>query len=170
MLHATCVNTPIYYSVFHNLRAHVARCSASCVNDALSRVHFFPRAKKNFCWSHALHSISIQEDHKIDGNQSNLILEKRDTPCGDCCCNFLADAFEANCVDTQNVCTYRARRRRSERTSSLRAERLRCAPSCLFPRRRGWDPSHTSTCSPGLSGPAKQSDAWDGRRVRKGAR
>ena len=32
MLLASCVNTPIDYNVFHNLRAHVARCSASCVN------------------------------------------------------------------------------------------------------------------------------------------
>ncbi len=29
------MNTPIYYSVFHNLHAWVARCSASCVNEAL---------------------------------------------------------------------------------------------------------------------------------------
>ena len=35
MLLATCVNTPIDCSVFHNLYAHVARCSASCVNGAL---------------------------------------------------------------------------------------------------------------------------------------
>ncbi len=33
LLHATCVNTPIHYSVFL-LRAHVATCSASCVNGA----------------------------------------------------------------------------------------------------------------------------------------
>ncbi len=32
MLLATCVNTSIYCSVFHNLHARVARCSASCVN------------------------------------------------------------------------------------------------------------------------------------------
>ncbi len=32
MFLATCVNTPISYSVFHYLRAHVARCFASCVN------------------------------------------------------------------------------------------------------------------------------------------
>ena len=35
MLLASCVNTPIDYNVFHNLRAHVARCSASCVNGPL---------------------------------------------------------------------------------------------------------------------------------------
>ncbi len=35
MLCATCVNTPIYYRVFHNLHAYVARCSASFVNGAL---------------------------------------------------------------------------------------------------------------------------------------
>ena len=40
MLLATCVNTPIYCSVFHNLRACVARCSASCVNGALLSVGF----------------------------------------------------------------------------------------------------------------------------------
>ncbi len=34
MLLATCVNTPIYCSVFHNVHALVARCSASCVNGA----------------------------------------------------------------------------------------------------------------------------------------
>ncbi len=34
MFLATCVNTPICYSVFHNLRACVARCYASCVNGA----------------------------------------------------------------------------------------------------------------------------------------
>ncbi len=32
MLLASCVNTPIYYSVFQNLPVPVARCSASCVN------------------------------------------------------------------------------------------------------------------------------------------
>ncbi len=34
MLLASCVDTPIDHNVFHrpNLRAHVARCSASCVN------------------------------------------------------------------------------------------------------------------------------------------
>ncbi len=35
MLLATCVNTPIYCSVFYNLRLPVARCSASCVNGPL---------------------------------------------------------------------------------------------------------------------------------------
>ncbi len=34
MLLATCVNTPIYCSVFHNLHVRGARCSASCVNRA----------------------------------------------------------------------------------------------------------------------------------------
>ena len=34
MLLATCVNTPICCSVFHNLHVCVARCSASCVNGA----------------------------------------------------------------------------------------------------------------------------------------
>ncbi len=34
MLLAACVNTPIYCSMFHNLHACVARCSASCVNGA----------------------------------------------------------------------------------------------------------------------------------------
>ncbi len=31
------VNTPTYCSVFHNLRARVARCSASCVNGAQTK-------------------------------------------------------------------------------------------------------------------------------------
>ncbi len=35
MLLATCVNTPIYCSVFHNLlHIYIARCSVSCVNGA----------------------------------------------------------------------------------------------------------------------------------------
>ncbi len=38
MLLATCVNTPIYCSVFHNLHACVARCSASCVNGPLNNL------------------------------------------------------------------------------------------------------------------------------------
>ncbi len=40
MLLATCVNSFIYCSVFHNLRAHVARCSPSCVNGAQNSVPF----------------------------------------------------------------------------------------------------------------------------------
>ena len=39
MLLATCVNTPIYCNVFHNLHAYVARCSASCVNGAQENKH-----------------------------------------------------------------------------------------------------------------------------------
>ncbi len=39
MLIANCVNTSIYCSVFHNLYAHVARCSASCVNWAPKCFH-----------------------------------------------------------------------------------------------------------------------------------
>ena len=38
MLLAICVNTPIDHNVLHNLRAHVARCSASCVNWTLELV------------------------------------------------------------------------------------------------------------------------------------
>ncbi len=39
MLHATYVNTPIDHNVFHYLRAHVARCSVSCVNGAQPFIH-----------------------------------------------------------------------------------------------------------------------------------
>ena len=38
ILLASCVNTPIDHNVFHNLRVHVARCSASCVNWAWRRI------------------------------------------------------------------------------------------------------------------------------------
>ncbi len=54
MLHVTCVNTPIYYSVFHNLHAHVARCSASCVNGAL-------HSTGNWDWNPTIDFICFEE-------------------------------------------------------------------------------------------------------------
>ena len=48
MLLATYVNTPIHCSVFHNLHARVARCSASCVNGALFLYSLVPNFSCNF--------------------------------------------------------------------------------------------------------------------------
>ncbi len=45
MLLASCVNTPINHNVFHNLCAHVARCSTSYVNWA--EPNFPPPAEKS---------------------------------------------------------------------------------------------------------------------------
>ncbi len=56
MLLGSCVNTPIDCSVFHNLRAHVARCSTSCVKLRFQRKYCrlepiaHPFIYKQFLW------------------------------------------------------------------------------------------------------------------------
>ncbi len=50
MLLATCVNTPICCSLFHNLRARIARCSASCVNGALGGVRLNAAIHVSLLW------------------------------------------------------------------------------------------------------------------------
>ena len=47
MLLATCVNTTIDHNVFHNLRAHVARWSASCVNGPLAKPFVLGKSNLN---------------------------------------------------------------------------------------------------------------------------
>ena len=64
MLLETCVNTPMYYSVFHNLHTHVARCSASCVNGAL-RSRCTDRV-------HSLHVVHLETRHPPEEETSRL--------------------------------------------------------------------------------------------------
>ncbi len=54
MLLASCVNTPIDHNVFHYLRAHVARCSASCVNRT-QEVHPPPPKAPSWFYSKDIH-------------------------------------------------------------------------------------------------------------------
>ncbi len=60
MLLATCVNTPIYSSVSHNLHACVARCSASCMNWAF-RVPKDCKRQSAHCYEHLFPCYTIRQ-------------------------------------------------------------------------------------------------------------